>query len=437
MSDLFAAQRAVLAVHSVATALRGAVLRLITDDKGTRFLISCGVPGFAAADDAWRALSIAIKCHAALAELGVGCAAGVTTGYCFCGESGCTSRAEYTLHGRRVNLAARLMTRAAAEGYAVLCDDETEQQTRTHRPQQAFTPLDVAAIKGFAEPVGVFAPALPPDAAGASARGSSSDLNQSPSGVRLIPPPLDSSAGDHFYPIEVSSGRQPSGPQNVTLRMRRQATTRGASSASLESGGAASEESGGLSARRSSIAPAAIAEVAEAPALLGRETEVSALERRIDDLAARCGGGVLIVEGEAGVGKSALLLHALAHARSLGVAAVAECADADAAVGGHAALWERVLPRVFPCEYLETLVDQYLARHGSATGSGGDGDGRAAEAARVRTLDSADGSSPIKLKMLSLEGLDASPPPAAHAAAAEEGEEEATPRADVGAQPSL
>ena len=49
-------------------------------------------------------------------RVALGCAAGVTTGYCFCGESGCTSRAEYTLHGRRVNLAARLMTRAAAEG---------------------------------------------------------------------------------------------------------------------------------------------------------------------------------------------------------------------------------------------------------------------------------------------------------------------------------
>ena len=105
-------------MHSVAHALRGAVLRLITDDKGTRFLISCGVPGYAAADDAWRALQIAIQCHVALAELGVGCAGGVASGHCFCGESGCTSRAEYTLHGRRVNLAARLMQRAAKEGHA-------------------------------------------------------------------------------------------------------------------------------------------------------------------------------------------------------------------------------------------------------------------------------------------------------------------------------
>ena len=66
VSDLFAAQRAVLAVHSVATALRGAVLRLITDDKGTRFLIAFGLPGHANEDDESRAVLACLQVALAL-----------------------------------------------------------------------------------------------------------------------------------------------------------------------------------------------------------------------------------------------------------------------------------------------------------------------------------------------------------------------------------
>ena len=47
-----------------------------------------------------------------LSELGLGCRCGMTTGKMFCGEAGCKERAEYTLHGRLVNLAARLMSRS-------------------------------------------------------------------------------------------------------------------------------------------------------------------------------------------------------------------------------------------------------------------------------------------------------------------------------------
>ena len=47
--------------------------------------------------------------------------------------------------------------------------------------------------------------------------------------------------------------------------------------------------------------------------LLGREAERSAIERLLAD-ARVCTSGVLVVSGEAGIGKSALLAHAVAHA---------------------------------------------------------------------------------------------------------------------------
>ena len=45
IDDTRAAQQAVLTVQEVAAHFRGAVCRLITDDKGTRFIIGCGLPG--------------------------------------------------------------------------------------------------------------------------------------------------------------------------------------------------------------------------------------------------------------------------------------------------------------------------------------------------------------------------------------------------------
>ena len=74
--------------------------------------LTCGLPGFtsdgegaAHALHAWRAVQIALRCRAALLPAGLDCAAGVTTGRMFCGEGGSyRSRAEYTLHGRLVNL---------------------------------------------------------------------------------------------------------------------------------------------------------------------------------------------------------------------------------------------------------------------------------------------------------------------------------------------
>ena len=84
-------------MQGAARTWRGAITRLIADDKGVRFLVVCGVPGFIAEDDAGRALQIATRSCAALGRLGLRCAVGVASGRMFCGTAGSQLRAEYTL----------------------------------------------------------------------------------------------------------------------------------------------------------------------------------------------------------------------------------------------------------------------------------------------------------------------------------------------------
>ena len=39
-----------------------ALVRTIVDDKGVRCLLACGLPGFAADDDAYRATTLCLHC---------------------------------------------------------------------------------------------------------------------------------------------------------------------------------------------------------------------------------------------------------------------------------------------------------------------------------------------------------------------------------------
>ena len=87
VDDTRAAQFAVLTVQEASARFRGAVCRLITDDKGTRFLIACGVPGFRSEIEAnahslyaSRALQIGLTSAIALRSLGLTPACGIATG---------------------------------------------------------------------------------------------------------------------------------------------------------------------------------------------------------------------------------------------------------------------------------------------------------------------------------------------------------------------
>ena len=62
--------------------------------------------------------------------------------------------------------------------------------------------------------------------------------------------------------------------------------------------------------------------------LVGRERECAVIDRHLDDLAGRRTGGLIVLEGEPGIGKSALLAHVRAGAQARRIHALVGAADA-------------------------------------------------------------------------------------------------------------
>ncbi|EGD79334.1 hypothetical protein PTSG_09748 [Salpingoeca rosetta] len=120
----------------------GSINKFIVDDKGLLVLCVFGLPPMKHADDAIRATSAArllvkeapkamakFRAASRLAHNQITCSVGVSTGHVFCGVVGATKRREYTVLGRTVNLAARLM-QVAAPNEVLVCEttrDTTEE----------------------------------------------------------------------------------------------------------------------------------------------------------------------------------------------------------------------------------------------------------------------------------------------------------------------
>lgn len=166
-AQLGSTHAAVRAVQEAFTGRGGTILRLITDDKGTRFLIAFGLPGQQHEDEVSRAVCAAVEAAEALKAVSapliegqeprsLGCAVGVTTGRVFCGEAGCNIRREYTLMGSTVNMAARLMQAAEKLEKSILVDEETSSAV----PPNActFAALAPITVKGRADPLPIFTP---------------------------------------------------------------------------------------------------------------------------------------------------------------------------------------------------------------------------------------------------------------------------------------
>ena len=90
----------------------GFFLQMRYDDKGLLALCAFGLPGRAHEDSPARGVISALAVVSALQRQGHVAVAGVTTGNLFCAEVGSQRRAEYTVFGDAINLAARLMTQA-------------------------------------------------------------------------------------------------------------------------------------------------------------------------------------------------------------------------------------------------------------------------------------------------------------------------------------
>ncbi|NTU83614.1 MAG: tetratricopeptide repeat protein, partial [Chloroflexales bacterium] len=139
-------------VQAICAELGGTLLQLTLGDKGAFLYASFGAL-VAHEDDARRAAHAALALHAAAAELGLsGIQIGLSQGTLRCGASGGPTRQTYAALGDEVNLAVRLMSRAAP--------GETLLSGRVQRALgEAFAlePRPPIPLKGKAEPLPVFA----------------------------------------------------------------------------------------------------------------------------------------------------------------------------------------------------------------------------------------------------------------------------------------
>ena len=135
----------------------GSLNKLSVDEKGTTLVAAMGLPPLSHRDDPRRAIQAAMLIRQGLAAIGVECAVGIATGRVYCGEIGNARRREYTIIGRVVNLAARIM-QAAHERHEILCDEETSRAARGCYNYEALPPRRLKNIEG---PVSLFRPLDP------------------------------------------------------------------------------------------------------------------------------------------------------------------------------------------------------------------------------------------------------------------------------------
>lgn len=151
------AQRVMQSLQTALYRFEGSINKLSVDDKGTTLLAVLGLPPLAHEDDPTRAVQAALAMRGELDSMGLRSAVGIATGRAFCGVVGNEQRREYTVLGRVVNLAARLMQAATDD---VFCDPQTVMAAQ-HRVR--FQPLAPITVKGRSEPVAIARPFLFPD----------------------------------------------------------------------------------------------------------------------------------------------------------------------------------------------------------------------------------------------------------------------------------
>lgn len=151
--DLETLQTLTSAAESAVSELGGSILHLDADDKGLVMLIAIG--GGSASDDdpQVRAMLVAQRIHDESRAAGNAVRIGITTGRAFVGLVGRTGFRQYTVHGDKVNVAARLM-QAAPLG-ATLCDERTRVGA-AHRFR--FADFADLAVKGRAGLVSAWIP---------------------------------------------------------------------------------------------------------------------------------------------------------------------------------------------------------------------------------------------------------------------------------------
>jgi class 3 adenylate cyclase len=149
------AQDLMSSVQRVCYAHEGTLNKFLIDDKGMLFLLVFGLPPLVHPDDPTRAVLACMEFVEVFKRLELVGRFGVTTGRSYCGVCGSAKRMEYTVLGDSVNLSARLMSNAAALG--ILVDEETSKHTTGEIQYEALAPIKV---KGKVNAIPIFKPVI-------------------------------------------------------------------------------------------------------------------------------------------------------------------------------------------------------------------------------------------------------------------------------------
>ena len=267
----------------------GALRQFVLDDKGAVVIWTFGLPGSTYEDNARRALQSGFAMVNVLKALGLSPRVGATSGRVFCGLVGAPYRCEYAVMGPCVNLAARLMCACAKHDTRVLCNDELRDRVLA---------LSSRKSKG--------------------SRGSSDSDHDDVNGsgyefVAFDPVPVKGYTDPVAFCLPKRTERTPI-PAPRGLRAEKMALQEGSED---EEEDETSEDDGDNAQPAEEDADAAdpARSAAATPRLTtyGRETETAALHGATDALARGEGGGIVVLEGEPGSGKSHLLAELEAY----------------------------------------------------------------------------------------------------------------------------
>jgi class 3 adenylate cyclase/tetratricopeptide (TPR) repeat protein len=275
-------------VQHILARYEGNILQLTIGDKGSYLYISFGAP-VAHGDDASRAVAAALELRTPPLELNfiTRTQIGLSQGRMRAGAYGSQTRRTYGVLGSEANIAARLMSRAKP-GQVLISKHVAEAAAKNFQ----FAYLETTPVKGRTEPIPVF------EAAGRRSETPAepflSELN------RLLYAP-------HF---------DLSGPsQLITLD------------------------------RASSPKLAATSAPALAP-MIGRSAERMLLAGQVQALGHGGSGGTVLIEGEAGIGKSRLVADMLEQARRQGLTCLFGGGDAiEQSTPYHA--WRPIFRQLF------------------------------------------------------------------------------------------
>ena len=133
-------------IYRNCTLLQGCLSKIIMFDKGLTYLVIFGLPGYIHDNQSAHALKFSVKVKGQLSAIRnvAEVSLGVTSGQTYCGVLGHNLRQEYTVIGRVVNKAARLMCYYPGR---VTCDQDTLYHSKL--PVHHFSLMEFKALKGI------------------------------------------------------------------------------------------------------------------------------------------------------------------------------------------------------------------------------------------------------------------------------------------------